>query len=111
MDAQRSAPGRSGGTRRSTAAGQWTHDGDGVQQLGANYYSVNVLPGAYQFAADDPALELWFVGIIGLTASVFSAHGNRVVNVTGFEFAYLMVFNPAADYDVEACQYTSYGLT
>ena len=26
-------------------------------------------------------------------------------------FAYLMVFNPAADYDVEACQYTSYGLT
>ena len=108
---QRSAPGRSGGTRRSIAAGQWTHDGDGVQQLGANYYGLNVLPGAYQFSADDPALELWLVGIDGPTASVFSALGNRVVNVSGFDFAYLMVFNPAADYDVEACQYTSYALT
>ena len=93
------------------APGQWTHNGDGVQQLGANYYGVNVLPGSYQFAADDPALELWLVGISGPTASVFAAHGNRVVDVSGFDFVYLMVFNPAADYDVEACQYTSYGLT
>ena len=93
------------------SAGQWTHDGDGVQQLGANYYGLNVLPGAYQFSADDPALELWLVGIDGPTASVFSALGNRVVNVSGFDFAYLMVFNPAADYDVEACHYTSYTLT
>ena len=93
------------------SAGQWTHNGDGVQQLGANYYGLNVLPGAYQFSADDPALELWLVGIDGPTASVFSALGNRVVNVSGFDFAYLMVFNPAADYDVEACQYTSYALT
>ncbi len=93
------------------APGQWTHDGDGVQQLGANYYGVNLLPGSYQFAVDDPALELWLVGISGPTASVFAAHGNRVVNVSGFDFVNLVVFNPAADYDVEACQYTSYGLT
>ena len=93
------------------AAGQWTHDSEGVQQLGANYFGVNVPPGSYQFVADDPALELWLVGISGPTASVFAAHGDRVVNVSGFDFAYLMVFNPAADYDVEACQYTSYGLT
>ena len=93
------------------APGQWTHAGDGVQQLGANYFGVNVLPGAYQFAVDDPALELWLVGISGPTASVFSAHGNRVVNVAGFDVAYLVVFNPAADYGVEACEYTSYGLT
>ena len=68
------------------APGQWTHDGDGVQQLGANYFGVNVLPGSYQFAVDDPALELWLVGITGPTASVFSAHGNRVVNVRWVRF-------------------------
>jgi hypothetical protein len=93
------------------AAGQWTHDGDGVQQLGANYYGVNVLPGSYRFAADDPSLELWLVGVSGPTASVFAAHGDRVVDVSGFDFVNLVVFNPAGDYDVEACQYTSYTLS
>jgi hypothetical protein len=93
------------------APGQWTHGGDGVQQLGANYYGVNVLPGSYRFAVDDPALELWLVGISGPTASVFAAHGDRAENITGFDFVHLVVFNPAADYDVEACEYASYGLT
>ena len=93
------------------APGQWTHDADGVQQLGANYYSVNLFPGSYQFAVDDPSLELWLMGVSGPTASVFAAHGDRVVDVSGFDFVNLMVFNPAADYDVERCQYMSYGLT
>jgi hypothetical protein len=93
------------------AAGQWTHRGEGVQQLGANYYGVNVLPGAYQFAVDDPALELWLAGISGPTASIFAADGDSVVDVRNFDFVDLMVFNPAADYEVDDCRYTPYTLT
>jgi hypothetical protein len=93
------------------AEGARSHSGEGVQPLGANYFSVNVLPGTYQIAVDDPALELWLVGISGPTATVFAAGADRPVSVSGYDFVYLMVFDPTADYDVEACSYTTYGLT
>jgi hypothetical protein len=93
------------------APGSWSHDGKGVQPLGANYFGVNVLPGSYRFAVDDPSLELWLVGVDGPTASVFALDASRAVDVGAFDFVNLMVFDPEADYDVESCPFTTYGLS
>jgi len=93
--------------------GDWTYTGRGVQELAANYFELALPPGQYTVAVrgEDDSLELWLIGITGTEAEVISLGGSGVIDTTGYEYVYLMVFNPEYDEDVTNCHYNDYKIT
>ncbi len=91
--------------------GAWSFSGDGIQELAANYYTLSLSPGVYDFKLtnDNGQLQLFAVGIRGEEAEVFDLGRGNTVNLSGYDYANLMVFNPAYG-DVNACAYQSYGI-
>jgi len=91
--------------------GEWSHRTDGVQELAANYYELALLPGIYTFR---------LMGGIGLQMVVVGVQGDKAVSIpigeggaadlSLFDYAYLMVTNPAFDEDVDSCYSTSYSI-
>jgi hypothetical protein len=85
--------------------------GYGVQELGANYFDFNLSEGTYRVdLVDAGALELWAVGIAGDEASVIPLGRGGVISNEGYEYVYLMVFNPAYSDDLESCAFANYNL-
>jgi hypothetical protein len=86
-------------------------DGYGVQELGANYIGFNMPQGTYRVdLIDDGSLDLWALGIKGDEASSIAlGHGGNISN-EGYDFMYLMVFNPATPQDIYDCTYAEYNL-
>jgi hypothetical protein len=86
-------------------------DGYGVQELGANYIAFNPPTGTYRVTLiDDESLELWAVGIKGNEASAIAlGHGGTISN-QGYDYVYLMVFNPASPHNLADCNYANYNL-
>jgi hypothetical protein len=93
------------------APGRWTFTGEGIQELGANYYAFSMPPGSYEInLSGDDGLLLWAVGIQGTEAiEIPLGHGNILSNA-GYDYVYLMVFNPVYDDDVNDCNYGSYSI-
>jgi hypothetical protein len=92
--------------------GEWTHSGDGVQELGANYFYLKQRPGSYQITLNDEAgvLEVWAIGVgDGAVEAIFLGSGGTL-DITDYDYAYLMVFNPVYDNDVSDCTYYTYSL-
>ncbi len=50
-----------------TSTGRWRPDGEGVQELGANYFKLDLDAGAFtvDLAGDNGQLELWALGVRG----------------------------------------------
>lgn len=94
-----------------TATGVWQPNGDGVQHLGANYYAVELADGTYTASLDaDATLELWVAKINDGSAQMAPLGQGGTFSTTGFDYVYLMVFDPTYDDDVEACDYTTYSM-
>lgn len=90
--------------------GRWSFRGRGIQELGANYYGLELAPGAYEanLIDDDGHLQLFMIGIAGGTANVFELGRGGIIEPGTYEYAYLMVFNPEYDDDTSDCDYDSY---
>jgi hypothetical protein len=85
--------------------------GYGAQELGANYIGFNAPQGTYRVdLVDDDRLEMWAVGINGDEASVMPLGSGGVIANEGYDYLYLMVFNPAYSEFQESCDYASYNL-
>lgn len=92
--------------------GEWTHSGEGVQELGANYFAFKQRPGSYQIKLNDESgvLELWVIGVGNDEVEAFSLGNGGIINTSRYNFTYLMVFNPVYDNDLSDCTYYTYSL-
>lgn len=90
--------------------GRWTYRGEGIQELGANYFDVTLPDGLYYAGLmnDKGALELWAVGIAGEQVDAIPLGRGGMFDNTGYDNVYLMVFNPNYDEDVDDCTYYDY---
>lgn len=94
-----------------TATGTWLPGGDGVQNLGANYYAVELADGTYTASVNESApVELWVTAINDEAAQMLNLGDAGAFTTTGFDHVYLMVFNPAYDDDLTQCDYTDYSI-
>ena len=90
--------------------GRYTFTGEGIQELGANYFRFAPPPGAYYagLVNDDGSLELWAIGINGTDVEAISLGRGGVFDTSPYTSAYLMVFNPIYDDDMTDCVYRDY---
>lgn len=92
--------------------GSWTFTGDGIQEFGANYFYFKRPPGFYDIhlMGDGGFLNLWAVGIRGDEAEAFDLRRGGTIDTHGYDYVYLMVFNPVYDDNVDDCSYQGYSL-
>lgn len=90
------------------AEGEWTFSGAGIQELGANYFALD-LEGSYRFTLDG-ADSLSLVGLLVGDGDVRVIPLGREGTLTpgDFEYAALMVFNTAMPGEPGACSYIDY---
>jgi hypothetical protein len=56
-------------------------------------------------------MKLWAIGVRDSEADAFALEPGDVFSNDGYNYFYLMVFNPAFDEDVDECSYfTDYGI-
>lgn len=94
--------------------GSWSFTGNGIQELAANYFEVQLPPDVYTAALtgnQGVGMKLWAIGIRDSEASIFSLESGSAFSNEGYDYFYLMVFNPAFDEDVDECSfYTDYAI-
>lgn len=95
------------------STGDWTFNGQGIQELGANYYEVNLQPGQYAISvhSSEASIELWAIMISGTTAEVMALGAGATLDTSGYDNVYLMAFNPDYDDDVTDCRYVDYTIS
>jgi len=94
-------------------AGDWTVSGQGIQELGANYFEVALSDGVYtaSLSGDEGGnLQLFAIGINGTKGDVIPLGRAGAFNASAYENVYLMVFNPDYDDDVSECAYLNYSI-
>ncbi|MCC6614363.1 MAG: PPC domain-containing protein [Anaerolineae bacterium] len=91
--------------------GSWTVTGSGIQEMGANYFEVD-LKGSYNFQIDgEDSLELWALGVANGQVDAFQLGRGGAFNTSGYDYVALMVFNQVAPADTADCTYIDYDLT
>ncbi len=92
--------------------GSWTFTGDGVQEFGANYFYFKRPAGFYDFQLieEDEFLNLWVIGIRGDEAEAFDLGRGATFDTHGYDYVYLMVYNPIYDDNLDDCTYRSYDI-
>lgn len=96
--------------------GEWEPQGEGIQELAANFYEFDLSDfeeGRYEFIVDDLGtdIEVYFIGITDDEGEVFALGESGTVDITGYDDAYVMLFSPDYDDDMNACRYETYTLT
>ncbi len=94
------------------APGRWAFTGEGIQELGANYFAFSMPPGIYDvnLVDDSGDLMLWGIGIRGAEAVEIPLGHGGILSTEGYDYVYLMVFNPVYDEDVNDCDYGGYSI-
>jgi hypothetical protein len=88
--------------------GDWTFTGAGIQELGANYFAVD-MNGSYEFGLDgDSGLELWALGVSDSEVQAFLLGRKGSFDTSGYDYVALMVYHADAPTDFEGCQYLDY---
>lgn len=90
--------------------GRWTYTGEGIQELGANYFSLALDGDFYdvRLINDDGALILYALGVDGEQVEVIPLGRGGVVEPARYDNFYLMVFNPVYDENLSDCVYYDY---
>lgn len=99
------------------APGAWTYSGQGVQELAANYFELALTPDQYTLRLLDGAdstrsagLALWAVGIKGQEAAAYPLGRGGTLDTSGWDYGYLVVFDPTYDDDLNDCTYADYSI-
>ena len=81
-----------------------------MQELGANYFDFNAMPGNYDFVlhSDGNILRLWAIGLTADNLEAIDLGRGGGINSSRYDKVYLMVFNPTYDNNVDDCSYTDY---
>jgi Family of unknown function (DUF6055) len=93
--------------------GRWSFNGEGIQELSANYFELDVQHGVYEveLTRESTDLELWAITIDGEEATAIPLGTGGNVEVDRQDYTYIMVFNPAYDDDINDCTYEEYFIT
>lgn len=92
--------------------GDWSYTGEGVQELGVNYYVFDLDEGLYELQLDgDDDLELYVIGIDGDDGDVFALGSGGTVDTDSYDTVHVMVFNTDFDGDVLECDYEEYEIS
>ncbi|MCA9908790.1 MAG: hypothetical protein KC519_09090, partial [Anaerolineae bacterium] len=93
------------------APGTWTFTGSGIQEMGANYFEVD-LDGSYSFQLDgEDSLELWVLGVADGQVDAYRLGQGGTFNTSNYDYVALMVFARTAPADTSACTYIDYDIT
>lgn len=90
--------------------GDWTFTGNGIQELAANFFEVDLDGGNYSAeltGSDGENLLLFAIGINGDEAEVRFLDSSGIFTTEDYDNTYLMVFNPQYDDDVAECEFLS----
>ncbi len=93
-------------------SGRYSFRGEGIQEMGANYFEVTAPAGQY-FASitnDSNNTVLWGVGVTDSEVVAFDLGRGGNINTEGYEHYYLMAFNTDVAEDVVNCQYMRYDI-
>lgn len=97
-----------------TRAGTFEYIGDGVQELATNVFRLNLrAEGVYRASLENVGntdLSLWMVGINADQAEVFSLGQDSTLDTSGYEYVYLLVYNPRYDNNINDCLFADYDL-
>ncbi len=95
-----------------TDVGRWTFTGEGVQELGANYFKVELDAGTYYagLTNDSGKLEIWAIGVDSERVTTIPLGRGGSFDTTPYSSMYLMVFNPNYDDDLTDCEYYDYDI-
>lgn len=95
-----------------TGIGRWSYTGRGIQELGANYFAIDLPAGTYYagLVNDGGVLDLWAIGVTDNKLEIFPLGRGGNFDTTSYRYVYLMVFNPVYDEDVEDCRYYDYDI-
>jgi len=90
--------------------GNWQYTGEGIQELGANYFELALPSGVYDISLNDSSgyLNIWAVGISGDVASAIPLNRAGTVSTVGYDNVYLIVMNTEYGDDLLGCAYRSY---
>ena len=88
--------------------GDWTFGGEGIQQLGANYFELD-LDGVYRFKLDGEAtLEMWALGVNGEQVEAIPLANEGMFDTSGYDYAGLLVFDTNMPSEPGDCSYSDY---
>lgn len=88
--------------------GAWTFTGSGIQELGANYFELD-LKGSYDLELDGPdSLELWVLTVSEGEVNAYSLGQSGTFDTSGYDYVALMVTNQTTPTDRSACTYLDY---
>jgi hypothetical protein len=88
--------------------GEWTFEGAGIQELGANYYVLD-LNGSHQFTLDgEDSLYLVALGVTEDEVQVIRLGSEGTFDTSAYEYSALMVFNEAVPDEPGECSFTDY---
>ncbi len=95
---------------RIEAEGRWSFDGEGIQELAANYYEVALKDMTYRvtLGGDDGQMQIWGLGVRDNQVFEFPLGHSGFIAPGQYDHYYLMVFNPVYDDNVNHCTYESY---
>ncbi|MGB7338513.1 MAG: MXAN_6640 family putative metalloprotease [Phototrophicaceae bacterium] len=93
-----------------TGADSWRPRGLGIQELGANYFALDMAGAVYNFSVDNNDLELYLIGIDGDRGYVHSLGQDASVDTSAYDTAYLMILNTNYDDDMFECVFTEYAI-
>jgi hypothetical protein len=92
----------------------WGFTGNGVQELASNYFDIQLRPGVYSATltgSEGNEMQLWGIGIRGNEADSVALGQSGTFSNEGYDFYYLMIFNPTFDEDLDECTfYTDYAI-
>ncbi|MBE0691203.1 MAG: PPC domain-containing protein, partial [Anaerolineae bacterium] len=88
--------------------GTWTLTGSGIQEMGANYFEVD-LNGSYNFELDgEDSLELWLLGVANGQVDAFPLGQSGTFDTSDYDYVALMVYSQTTPADTAACTYVDY---
>lgn len=95
-----------------TDIGRWAYTGEGVQELGANYFSVSMSAGTYYagLVNDGGRLNLWAVGVTSDKVEAIPLGRGGNFDTSKYDETYLMVFNPTYSEAINDCTYARYDI-
>lgn len=91
--------------------GEWSFQGNGIQEMGANYFALDLNGSVNLELNGSQSLDLWVIGIDGETAQAFQLGGGGTVDLSPFRTRYAMVVSRELPQDIDSCSYIDYSLS